>query len=171
MRQTVLCQSGRRASLFAALSAAQPSQSQSQAEAVGRRKEAMTICSCAIRNKTYLHDSADWVVCFTPGHMPDEWNADLGRVRCTLESDRLLRGSEITRRAITGSRPPHSITSSAIASTLGGIVKPNVLAVVRLITNSNFVGRRTGKSPGFSPFKTRLTYMPAWRYPSTKLMP
>src|SRR3977135_719899 len=43
----------------------------------------------------------------------------------------------------------HSITSSAIARTHGGIVRPSVLAVWRLITNSNLVGACTGRSAGF----------------------
>src|SRR5262249_33717005 len=38
----------------------------------------------------------------------------------------------------------HSMTSSAIASTPGGMSRPNSLAVLRLITNSNFVGSITG---------------------------
>jgi len=36
--------------------------------------------------------------------------------------------------------PPHSITSSARASSVGGIVRPSALAAFRLITSSNFVG-------------------------------
>jgi hypothetical protein len=36
--------------------------------------------------------------------------------------------------------PVHSITSSAMASRIGGISMLSVLAVCRLITNSNFVG-------------------------------
>jgi len=47
--------------------------------------------------------------------------------------------------------PPHSINSSAVASSEGGIVKPRALAVLRLMTNSNFVGNSTGKSEGFTP--------------------
>src|SRR6516165_4533860 len=47
--------------------------------------------------------------------------------------------------------PPHSITSSARASTDGGIVRPSALAVVRLMTSSNLVGACTGSSAGFSP--------------------
>jgi hypothetical protein len=35
--------------------------------------------------------------------------------------------------------PPHSITSSARASRAVGTVRPSALAVLRLITNSNFV--------------------------------
>src|SRR6516164_4975281 len=45
----------------------------------------------------------------------------------------------------------HSITSSAMASTPGGMVRPRVLAVLRLMTSSNLVGCSTGISAGFSP--------------------
>src|SRR5438270_13945874 len=45
----------------------------------------------------------------------------------------------------------YSITSSASASSVGGTLRPSVLAVLRLITKSNFVGCTIGKSAGFSP--------------------
>src|SRR5262244_1561145 len=45
----------------------------------------------------------------------------------------------------------HSITSSASASSVGGISRPNDLAVLTLITNSNLVGCSMGKSAGLSP--------------------
>src|SRR5262245_31032403 len=48
-------------------------------------------------------------------------------------------------------RPLHSITSSARASSAGGMVRPSVLAVFRLITNSNLKGRSIGISPTLSP--------------------
>ena len=44
-----------------------------------------------------------------------------------------------------------SITSSAVASSIDGNVRPSVLAVLRLITSSNFVGCTTGSSEGFAP--------------------
>src|SRR5262249_10887050 len=47
----------------------------------------------------------------------------------------------------------HSITSSARAISIGGTSRPSVLAVLRLITNSNLVGCTTGKSPGFAPLR------------------
>src|SRR5215467_15318271 len=47
--------------------------------------------------------------------------------------------------------PSHSITSSAMASSPGGKLRPNTLAVLRLITNSNLVDCMTGRSAGFSP--------------------
>src|SRR5262249_37767240 len=53
--------------------------------------------------------------------------------------------------------PPHSITSSARASTDAGISRPSVLAVLRLIIRSYFVGACTGRSAGLSPFRMRST--------------
>src|SRR5262249_1774314 len=47
--------------------------------------------------------------------------------------------------------PPHSITSSARASSVGGTSRPSACAVIRLMTSSNFVGCSTGISPGFVP--------------------
>src|SRR5689334_16325265 len=51
----------------------------------------------------------------------------------------------------------HLITRSALASTFGGIVRPICLAVLRLITNSNFVGCSTGSSAGFAPLRILST--------------
>src|SRR5262249_53874546 len=49
----------------------------------------------------------------------------------------------------------HSITSSARASNVAGTSRPSVLAVFRLITNSNLVAACTGRSAGFSPLRMR----------------
>jgi hypothetical protein len=51
----------------------------------------------------------------------------------------------------------YSMTSSARASTAGGIVRPRALAVLRLITKSYLVGACTGMSAGFSPLRMRST--------------
>ena len=40
--------------------------------------------------------------------------------------------------------PVYSITSSAMATTPDGITRLRALAVLKLITNSNFVGSKTG---------------------------
>jgi SAM domain (Sterile alpha motif) len=48
--------------------------------------------------------------------------------------------------------PSHSITSSARSRIVVGIVSPSVLAVLRLMSNSNLVGCTTGRSAGFAPF-------------------
>jgi len=42
----------------------------------------------------------------------------------------------------------HSITSSAVVKSDGGIVRPSDFAVFKLITNSNFAGFTTGRSAG-----------------------
>ena len=52
----------------------------------------------------------------------------------------------------------YSITSSAVASSDCGMVRPISFAVLRLITSSNLVGACTGMSAGFSPLRMRLTY-------------
>jgi hypothetical protein len=45
------------------------------------------------------------------------------------------------------------MTSSARPSNVIGKVRPSVLAVLRLMTNSNLTTRWTGKSAGFAPLK------------------
>src|SRR5262245_46709701 len=67
--------------------------------------------------------------------------------------------------------PDHSITSSALASNVSGMVRPSPLAVLRLITSSNLVGCMTGRSAGFSPLRIRPAYRPIWRYTSGTLLP
>src|SRR5262249_47403686 len=57
----------------------------------------------------------------------------------------------------------HSITSSARASSVGGISKPKTLAVFRLTTNSNLVPCCTGRSAGFAPLRILSTKL-AERY-------
>src|SRR5262249_46716830 len=53
-------------------------------------------------------------------------------------------------------RPPlHCITSSAVANSVSGMVRPRVLAVLRLMTNSNLVGCSIGILAGFSPLRMR----------------
>src|ERR1700746_2034602 len=60
----------------------------------------------------------------------------------------------------------HSMTSSATESSVGGTVRPSAFAVLRLITNSNFVGCSTGRLAGFVPLRIRSTYEAARRYKS-----
>jgi hypothetical protein len=51
----------------------------------------------------------------------------------------------------------YSITSSARASSIGGISRPSPFAVATFMISSNFVGSSTGKSPGFVPLIIRPT--------------
>src|SRR6516165_4597029 len=73
---------------------------------------------------------------------------------------RLLRACRERPRDCTTEKrdeltPLHSITSSAMASSDGGTVRPNIRAVSALMTSSNFVACTTGKSAGFSPLRIR----------------
>jgi hypothetical protein len=54
-----------------------------------------------------------------------------------------------------GSR--YSITSSAIACSVSGTVRPSAFAVLRLIAVSNLTGACTGRSAGFAPLRMRST--------------
>jgi hypothetical protein len=47
----------------------------------------------------------------------------------------------------------YSITSSAMASSIGGTSMPSVLAVCRLTANANLVGCTTGRSAGLAPLR------------------
>src|SRR5262245_46426027 len=51
----------------------------------------------------------------------------------------------------------HSITSSARASSDGGIVSPSAFAVLRLMISSKIVGCSIGRSAGFAPLRIRST--------------
>ena len=51
----------------------------------------------------------------------------------------------------------HSIILSAVARRVSRTLKPSALAVLRLMTSSNLVGSRTGRSAGRSPLRMRPT--------------
>src|SRR5207253_2394911 len=67
--------------------------------------------------------------------------------------------------------PPHSITSSARASSEAGMSRPSVFAVLRLMTSSNFVGCSTGRSAGLAPLRILSTKNAARRQAVTVLGP
>src|SRR5258708_17562811 len=65
----------------------------------------------------------------------------------------MLDGMARRFRANLGSEASYSITSSAVASSEGGTVRPRALAVFRLIANLKRVGCSTGISAGFAPLR------------------
>jgi hypothetical protein len=111
------------------------------------------------------------------------WNVELGRdlrhrLRRHLRRQRGRRSASTLRRELRwcdsasgrrhGARkrgaeqrdelpPPHSITSSASASSDGGTVNPSELAVFRLMASSNLAGPSTGSSPTLAPLRMRST--------------
>ena len=77
----------------------------------------------------------------------------------------------------------YSITSSARASSVGGIDRPRAFAVLALISISNCVGCPTDRSDGFAPFSILSTIaasaetwlfgsprMPRWHQPQASLV-
>ena len=77
--------------------------------------------------------------------------------RCRLQSCvrpvGAVRSGLLALIRFRASRPHHSMTSSARARIDGGTVRPSALAVLRLITSSNFVGCWTGRSAGLAPLR------------------
>lgn len=65
----------------------------------------------------------------------------------------------------------HRITLSALARTLGGILRSICFAVFTFTINSNLVGCSTGMSAGFVPFKILFTKTAARRYSSSTFGP
>src|SRR5262249_59934321 len=67
--------------------------------------------------------------------------------------------------------PFHSITSSARASSVGGMASRIAFAVTELTTRSNLVGCSTGISPAFAPRKILSTSSAARRHMSGQFGP
>ena len=90
----------------------------------------------------------------------DEQNHTNTRSRSNHWED-LLQPFELQRKMTVGVVFPKLITLSitylitfvARMSTIGGIVRPRALAVLRLIKNSNPIGRSTGSSAGLAPLR------------------
>jgi len=97
-----------------------------------------------------------------PAHHRHPW-----LLRARRERPRACRAAE-QRDEVA---PLHSITSSAVASSLSGTVRPSVFAVLRLITSSNLVGCSIGRSPGLAPFKILSMYHAARRKTQFRLAP
>src|SRR5262249_58729885 len=102
----------------------------------------------------------------TPAERRRQMRGIVGTAGIELTDHRHRRLLRVRRERPSGSRaadkrdefaPFHSITSSARASSVGGISRPSALAVLRLMTSSNLVGCCTGRSAGFSPLLMRST--------------
>ena len=97
---------------------------------------------------------------------PDPDEADprnLRLLRSRRERPRGSKAHEPDERA-----PPHSITSSAPASNIGGISIPSALAVLRLTIVLNLVACSIGMSPGFAPLRILSTKTAARRHIAAK---
>src|SRR6266699_2499932 len=67
--------------------------------------------------------------------------------------------------------PLHSITSSARASSIGGMSRPSAFAVLRLNAVWKCDGPRIGTSPALAPLATWSTKAATSRNKSTRLTP
>src|SRR5262249_19720113 len=85
----------------------------------------------------------------------DDWNRRLLRAR--RERPRRRRAAKHCNELAPLHLRGHSMTSSARASSGSGTSIPRARAVLRLIASSYFTGACTGRSAGFSPFRTRST--------------
>src|SRR5262249_6282796 len=95
---------------------------------------------------------SDHAVAMTAHHSPGQ------RTRDQPDQDEQdeVHGSLLLRMFTPAS---YSITWSARCSRDCGIVRPRALAVLRLMTSSNFVGCSTGRSAGLAPFRILSTYV------------
>src|SRR6516164_5135945 len=88
-------------------------------------------------------------IALRPAHQYADPAHLLGLLRACRERPRCRRAAE-QRDELAAL---HSITSSARVSRLSEILSPSVFAVFKLITSSNLVGCRTGRSAGFAPLR------------------
>jgi hypothetical protein len=95
--------------------------------------------------------AAAWVAKLVP---------EADRDKCPLFPQKRTFAAAIPMSALCHNRTPapqqieaYSITSSARASSVGGISIPSARAVLRLTTSSNLVGCSTGRSAGLAPLR------------------
>ena len=79
--------------------------------------------------------------------------SDCRKFGCVYADPPWRYSNQATRSATDAHYGSMPITSSARASRAGGTSRPSVLAVLRLITSSNFVGCSTGRFSVFSPLR------------------
>ena len=104
-------------------------------------------------------DRSEKVVSLIPIALVAQPRARGGRVRYCSDSDRIAALRQLSVWANSGLMQcnkwaRYSITLSARATNVGGTVMPIASAVLRLITSSNLVGCRTGRSAGLAPRKS-----------------
>jgi hypothetical protein len=76
-------------------------------------------------------------------------------IRTDMDRGRRSANSVTIASQRTATIHRYSITSSARASSVGGMVMPSDFAVLRLIVRLYLVGVCTGRSSGFSPLRRR----------------
>ena len=77
----------------------------------------------------------------------------LERITDSSQTSRHVRKVPTTDSRSAANKSHHSITSSARAKRVGGIVSPSALAVIRLMTSSTLVLCWIGRSAGLAPLR------------------
>jgi hypothetical protein len=117
---------------------------------------AISALSPAFALSTAPHHDERW----NPQHIegsPAEVRSAVARVCGSVEMERwpFIFNSHGAKDPLIMPATRHSITSSASSCIELGTTRLSALAVLRLITNSNFVGCKTGKSVGLAPLRIR----------------
>jgi hypothetical protein len=97
-----------------------------------------------------LEEGTEFVLAFDDGNFSENVTQPLVLLCPGRERPRSSAGEQRDELA-----SPHSITSSARTSSVGGMSRPIALAVLRLITSSNLLGRSMGSSPALAPLRIR----------------
>ena len=126
-------------------------------------------CCVSLQRRTFKEDIQ---AVERPPRSKPEVPPSTRHVRCTPDSrHRYTNRPESVSCPDSDIASLHSITSSAVASSDCGTVRPSAFAVLRLIISSYLVGACTGMSAGFSPLRIRSTYPAARRTGSSVLAP
>src|SRR5262249_41138869 len=91
---------------------------------------------------------------------PEDWAGEIEtpgefEERAAIAPYTLCHGTEPVVSSAAMSSQNYSITSSAVASRVGGTLKPSILAGPAVMTNSNLFGCTTGKSAALAPLRMR----------------
>jgi hypothetical protein len=114
----------------------------------------MPVVALGLRNRRRMIDVAYGSIATEMGNPPHVWFTPDSDQSADIAGGPFRANKRLMHRSKGGC---YSITSSARASTDGGIVRPSAFAVLRLITSSYLVGACTGRSAGFSPLRMRST--------------
>ena len=129
----------------------------------GYAKDKLTAISNVItgrRARVFVRGSARSVVQAEIGASTEALKLTLGLSASATQPEHRRSRFAVLHNIIT-LRKVYSTTSSAATSSVCGIVRPSSFAVLRLMTNSNFVGCSTGRSLGLAPRKILSTYSAA----------
>src|SRR5262249_25971898 len=86
--------------------------------------------------------------------------AALARALAAFDAQHIELAFDVAEDEVGSMARAYSITSSAMASSDGGTVRPSILAVSTLMASSSFDDCTTGSSSGLAPLRMRPLYTP-----------